>query len=75
MQASDLIGLEDTGASARRDGTSYFDNPMLASAVPVATERQLCDWQSGCVAWARGWLREDAARDEALQSLMNVRFW
>ena len=75
MQTSDLIGLENSGASARRDGNSYFDNPMFRSAVPLDTERQIYDWHSGCVSWASGWLREDAGRDEALHSLMMVRYW
>ena len=71
---SDLEGLQRAGVAARIAGQSYYDNPMFFASVPTDTTGQLLEWHDLCLAWAAGWLKEDAGRDEALQRALRLRY-
>jgi len=70
MQQSDLDGIERSGALARTQCFSYFDNPWLISDLPFGDT-----WQTAVSAWWAGWMREDAGRDKALARLMHMPMW
>jgi hypothetical protein len=73
MPKSDLEGIQRAGVAARIAGQGYDSNPMFFADVPTDTTEQLLDWHDLCCAWAAGWMREDAGRDEALQRVLRVR--
>ena len=74
MPKSDLDGLQAAGANARSSGLSYYDNPMFTASVPLHTAEQWLEWNDLSCAWAAGWLREDAGRDQALQRVLRTRW-
>ena len=71
---SDLEGINRAGVAARIAGQSYYDNPMFFATVPTDTPEQLLEWHDLCLAWAGGWMSEDAGRDEALQRVLRLRY-
>ena len=73
MPKSDLEGLQRAGVAARIAGLGYHDNPGFFATVPTDTTEQLLAWHDLCCAWAAGWKREDAGRDEALQRVLRMR--
>ena len=74
MPKSEIDALRIAGANARLAGQSYYENPMFTASVPLHTVGQWLEWHDLSCAWAAGWLREDAGRDQALQRVLNTRF-
>ena len=68
MNQSDAEGIQHQGRQDRFAGLAFFDNPMFAADVPLDTPEQLFEWNDCCLAWAQGWLAEDAGRDRAVQN-------
>ena len=75
MQATDLAGIHQRGRDAQRAGSSFHENPIYSAKVPINTPESLIDWHNCCLAWASGWLAEDAGRDKAMQALLKVKYW
>ena len=75
MEQSDLDGIARDGARARKRGVSFHANPHYDTAMPWSTEAHMLEWHSVTSAWASGWLREDAGRDEHVAALMRHRLW
>lgn len=69
MQPSDREGIVRRGIAARQAGLGYFENPFL-----LDSSGSLGEWFEVCSAWAEGWLREDAGRDENVARLLSHRF-
>lgn len=74
MQQSDLDGIARSGALARQRGASFHANPHYSGAA-WESPQQMSEWHNVASAWAAGWLREDAGRDEAVAGLLRVRSW
>ena len=75
MQRSDIEGIRRRGQLDRAAGFAFGENPFYAARLPLNTPEQLFEWNDQCLAWASGWLAEDAGRDTALQSLLKVPCW
>jgi len=69
MNQDELDVLREAGATARAQDLSVLDNPFLRpEAVPGSTLDSIEKWRDQFSAWQQGWLAEDLARLDSLQS-------
>lgn len=69
MEQSDVQGIYRSGEIARRKGHSYWENPFFAAPIAKLGVEGFLDWADAAMAWASGWVREDAGRDLDIKRL------